>query len=53
MTAARGRWVVDEKGELVEVGDKPTAAELHERDTEEARKKREQAERDAHPGNYV
>jgi hypothetical protein len=49
--SVRGRWVVDKDGELVEdrVPDhKPAPVE-----TEAERKKREQAERDEHPGLYL
>lgn len=47
----RGRWVQDEAGELHELPE-PRSAD-HEKETEAERKKREQAERDAHPGNYI
>ena len=47
----RGRWVQDEQGELHEEPS-PRGSDPK-KETEEQIKKREQAERDAHPGNYI
>ena len=52
MESTRGRWKYNEETDefepVVHKGKPPTPAE-----TDEDRKKREQAERDEHPGNYI